>query len=404
MSHRAALLAAVAEGESRLCNFSSAADCASTLRCLDALGVHSRSEGGVLAVRGVGLAGLRRSADPLDAGNSGSTLRMLAGVLAGCPFRSVLTGDESLRRRPMERVAAPLRAMGARIETTEGHAPVTVDGGALNGVDWQMAVPSAQVKTAVLLAGLRASARTTIRESIATRDHTERLLPAFGVPVLREGACVTVEPGSRPHGVELAVPGDASSAAFLVVAALLVPDSEVRIDGVLLNPLRTAYLDVLRSMGGDVEWRVEREDPEPVGWIRSRSSRLTGVAVPPARLPALVDEIPVLAVAAAFAQGRTTISGAAELRVKESDRLAALAEGLRRLGGAVEEQPDGLIVEGGRPLIGNTVRSFGDHRIAMALWVAGLGASGESRLDDSACVGVSFPEFPGIVAEATGND
>jgi 3-phosphoshikimate 1-carboxyvinyltransferase len=403
VSHRAALLAALAQGESRLRNFASAADCASTLRCLAALGVPVRSDGDVVVIEGAGLAALRPPAAPLDAGNSGSTLRMLAGVLAACPFRSVLTGDASLRRRPMERVAAPLREMGARVETTGGCAPLTVDGGPLEGIEWPTAVPSAQVKTAVLLAGMAASGRTTVRETLPTRDHTERLMPAFGVPVTRDAASVTVAGGSRPQPAELTVPGDASSAAFLVLAALIVPGSEIRIEGVLLNPLRTAYLDALRAMGGDIEWHVERDDPEPAGWIEARSSRLTGVAVPPERLPRLVDEVPVLAVAGAFAEGRTTISGAAELRVKESDRLAALASGLRRMGGAVEERPDGLVVDGGRPLAGAAVETFGDHRIAMALWVAGLAASGETRLDDAGCVAVSFPEFPAIVARATGD-
>lgn len=403
VSHRAALLAAVAQGESRLRNFASAADCVSTLRCLASLGVPVRSDGDVVVIEGAGLAALRPPAAPLDAGNSGSTVRMLAGVLAACHFRSVLTGDASLRRRPMERVAAPLRAMGARVETTDGCAPLKVDGGPLEGIEWTMAVPSAQVKTAVLLAGMAASGRTTVSETLPTRDHTERLMPAFGVPVSRDATSVAVAGGSRPRPADLTVPGDVSSAAFLVLAALILPGSEVRIEGVLLNPLRTAYLDVLRAMGGDLEWGVERDDPEPVGWIEARSSRLTGVFVPPERLPGLVDEVPVLAVAGAFAEGRTTISGAAELRVKESDRLAALASGLRRLGGTVEERPDGLVVDGGRPLAGAAVETFGDHRIAMALWVAGLAASGETRLDDAGCVGVSFPEFPAIVARATGD-
>jgi 3-phosphoshikimate 1-carboxyvinyltransferase len=401
VSHRVALLASLADGESRFRNFSSAADCASTLRCLEALGVATHAAGGDLVIRGVGLAGLRPAAAPLDAGNSGSTIRMLAGVLAACHFPSILTGDESLRRRPMERVAGPLREMGARVGTTDGHPPLHIQGGPLRGIRWETPVPSAQVKTAVLLAGLAAAGRTTVRESAASRDHTERLLPAFGVPVRRDASGVGVDGGARLRTVDLIVPGDASSAAFLVVAALLVPESEIRIDGVLLNPLRSEYLQVLRSMGASLEWQIEREDPEPAGWIRARSSRLTGLEIPRASLPALVDEIPALAVAAAFAEGRTTISGAAELRVKESDRLAALGEGLRRLGAGVEERPDGLVIQGGRPLAGAAVRTFGDHRIAMALWVAGLAASGETELDDTDCVAVSFPEFPGILSRAT---
>lgn len=401
VSHRLAILAALADGDSRLGNFSAAADCASTLRCLEAIGVESRSERGVLTIHGRGLAGLRRPAGPLDAGNSGSTLRMLAGVLAGRPFRTVISGDESLRRRPMERVAAPLRQMGAHVETTDGRPPLTIEGGPLRGVAWDTPVPSAQVKTAVLLAGLSASGRTTVREGLASRDHTERLLPAFGVPVTKQGLAVSVDGGASLHGVELSVPGDVSSAAFLVVAALVVPGSDLRIDDVLLNPLRTGFLDVLRAMGGDVEWHVEREGPEPAGWIRARSSRLHGTDVLPEQLPAVVDEIPALAVAAAYAAGRSSISGASELRVKESDRLAALGEGLRRLGADVEDRPDGLVVQGGRPLEGAAVRSFGDHRIALALSVAALGASGKTQIDDASCIDVSFPEFPAILARAT---
>jgi 3-phosphoshikimate 1-carboxyvinyltransferase len=393
ISHRLAILGALAHGETRIENFSSAADCASTLRCLDGLGVVVRRDGGRVRIDGRGPEGLRAPTADLDAGNSGTTLRIMAGVLAGRPFRSVLTGDASLRRRPVERVARPLRAMGARAESTDGRAPLAIEGGALRGIEWDLEVASAQVKTAILLAGLQAQGATTVREPAPSRDHTERLFPAFGVALVRNGLSLTVAGGTPLHPVSLTVPGDVSSAAFLIVAALILPDAEVRIDGVLLNPRRTAFLDVLRQMGGRIEVGLTAEEPEPVGWIVAASSRLRGTDVPPALVPALIDEVPALAVAGACAEGRFTVTGAGELRVKESDRIAALAEGLSRMGVAVEELPDGLAVTGGRVLRGASVRAHDDHRIAMALAVAALAAEGETEIDGAECASVSFPEF-----------
>jgi len=397
LSHRLAILGALAEGESRFGNFSTADDCAATLRCLQALGVEARRQGRSVEVVGRGPDGLKAAAAPLDAANSGSTLRMLAGVVAGRPFRTTISGDASLRRRPVERVAEPLRLMGARASSSDGKPPLVIDGGALTSMTWAMTTPSAQVKSAVLLAALQARGRTTVIEPAATRDHTERLLPAFGVPVAVEGAQVSVEGGAVLRPLALDVPGDVSSAAFLVVAALIVPDAFIHIENVLLNPRRTAFLDVLRRMGAHVETGLRREDPEPVGWIEARSSRLHGAEVAAAEVPALIDEVPVLAVAGAFADGELVVRHAAELRIKESDRIAALAEGLRRLGGSVEEHPDGLTVRGGPPLRGASVPSHGDHRIAMAFAVAGLGAAGETEIEDPACIAVSFPEFPSLL-------
>ena len=402
ISHRAALFGAMAEGETRIVNFSSAADCASTLRCLRALGVEIEQDGHRLLVRGRGLEAWRQPAAPLDAGNSGSTLRMLAGALAGRPFRAVLTGDDSLRRRPVERVAAPLRLMGARATSTDGKPPLALEGGRLRPLVYESPVASAQVKTAVLLAGLQAEGPTTVREPAASRDHTERMLPLFGVPVERDGLAVTVRGVARLRGADVEVPGDVSGAAFPVVAALVLPDSEVRLEGVLLSPGRTAFLEVLRAMGGAVETGLTSSTPEPVGFITARSSRLRGVAVPPALVPALIDEVPALAVAAAFAEGTFTVSGAEELRVKESDRIAALAEGLGRMGAAVEERPDGLVVRGGRPLRGAVVRSFGDHRIAMCFAVAALAAEGPTELEEAECASVSFPGFYDLLARGGG--
>ncbi len=395
LCHRLAILGALADGETRIGNFSTAADCDSTLRCLGLLGVEATREGAAVAVTGAGPASLSAPPGPLPAGNSGSTLRMLSGVLAGRPFRSVLTGDASLCRRPVERVARPLRAMGARVETAFGRPPLTIEGGPLRGIDWRLEVPSAQVKTAILLAGLQAEGATTVREGDPSRDHTERLLPAFGVAVeVAPDGALSVRGGGEPlRPLVWDAPGDVSSAAFLVVAALIRPDSLVRIEHVLLNPRRTAFLDVLRGMGAQLDWQTERAAPEPVGWIEARTSRLHGVDVPPELVPSLIDEVPALAVAAACAEGTTRISGAAELRVKESDRIAALAEGLQRMGAAVAEQPDGLAIDGGRPLRGAAVRSHGDHRIAMALAVAALAAEGDTRLEEAECAAVSFPEF-----------
>ncbi len=398
LSHRMALFAAMADGETTIGNYSTAADCESTLRCLEALGLRVGRERRSVSVAGRGPNGLQPPAGPLYAGNSGSTLRMLAGVLAGRPFASVLTGDESLCRRPAERVAAPLRAMGARVETTAGRPPVTIVGGGLRGVTWDLTVPSAQVKTAILLAGLQADGTTTVREPLPSRDHTERLLPLFGVPVEVSGDALSVRRQDALRPASFDVPGDASSAAFLVVAAVILPDSEVRIERVLLNPLRTAFLDVLKAMGADVRTGIEDSTPEPVGWIEARSSILRGVAVAPEVVPGLIDEVPALAVAAAHARGTFTISGASELRVKESDRIAALAAGLGRMGATIEERADGFAIEGGRPLRGATVAAQGDHRIAMALAVAALAARGETEIEDAACASVSFPEFYDLLA------
>jgi len=403
ISHRAALLAAMARGETRIRGFSTAADCASTLRCLSVLGVDLRRAGEEVRIRGEGPEGLAAPRGVMDAGNSGSTLRMLAGVLAGRPFRSVLDGDASLRRRPMERVAEPLRAMGAGVATTAGGAPVTIQGGPLRALRWEMPVASAQVKTAVLLAGLQAEGTTTVQERAPTRDHTERLLPSFGAEVRQEGLAVSVAGGQSLHGAELTVPGDVSSAAFLVVAALVCPGSEVRIDEVLLNPRRTAFLDVLKTMGASVETGITREETEPVGWITARSSPLRGTAVGADAVPALIDELPALAVAATRAEGALTVVGAAELRTKESDRIATLCQGLRSMGAEVEERPDGFVVRGGRPLRGAVVRSHGDHRIAMALAVAALAAGqGETEIEDADCADVSFPGFYDVLRRGSG--
>jgi 3-phosphoshikimate 1-carboxyvinyltransferase len=398
ISHRAAILGAMAHGETHITNFSSAADCASTLSCLRALGVEIRRTGNDVTVVGHGPEGWRAPAESLDAENSGSTLRMLAGALAARPFRSVLTGDASLRRRPVERVAVPLREMGATLAGIDGKPPLTIDGTTLRAIHYKLPVASAQVKTAVLLAGLQALGRTTVTEPGASRDHTERLLPLFGVKIQRDGLTASVDGPARLTGTRLVIPGGADSAAFLVVAALILPESEVRIDGVLLNPARTAFLEVLRAMGGDIRTTVDAHEPEPIGSIEVRSSRLRGTDVPPELVPGLIDEVPALAAAAAFAEGTFRVSGASELRVKESDRIAAIVEGFRRLGADITERPDGLEIRGGQPLSAATVRTHDDHRIAMSLAVAALATKGETEIEGAECASVSFPEFYDFLA------
>jgi 3-phosphoshikimate 1-carboxyvinyltransferase len=292
--------------------------------------------------------------------------------------------------------------MGATALTTDGKPPLTIQGGDLRGLTWESPVASAQVKTAVLLAGLQARGTTTVREPAQSRDHTERMLPTFGVEIEREGLATTVRGGSRLRGAEVVVPGDPSGAAFLVVAALVLPGSEVRLDGVLLSPTRTAFIEVLRAMGARVETRLDTAEPEPVGSILAASSTLRGTTVDPALVASLIDEVPALAVAACHAAGTFTLTGARELRVKESDRIAAITEGLGRLGARIRELPDGITVEGGAPLRGARVRSHADHRIAMALGVAGLAAEGATEIDGAECADVSFPGFFALLDRGAG--
>ena len=389
-----ALFGALADGTTRLTNFSSAADCHTTLACLQALGVPIEVGGDAVTIEARGPEAWRSAPEVLDCGNSGSTLRMLSGALAGRPFRSVLTGDMSLRKRPMRRLAAPLARMGARVEMAEGdRPPLTIEGGRLAAIDWSLDVPSAQVKTAVLLAGLQAEGRTAVSTPLLCRDHTERLLPLFGVEPERNGLETAVAGPTTLRGSEYEIPGDASGAAFLVLAGLLTGEGEVRIENVLLNPTRSAYLNVFKRMGANIEVRKERDEPEPTGVIEIRPSFLKGTEIGPDEVPLLADEVPALAVAAALAEGETRLYGARELRVKESDRLAALADSLGRMGADIEETPDGLVIRGRERLTGAAVSSHGDHRIAMALAVAALAADGATEIDDAECAAVSFPEF-----------
>ncbi|CAL1241744.1 3-phosphoshikimate 1-carboxyvinyltransferase [Candidatus Methylocalor cossyra] len=404
ISHRAIMLGAVAEGTTRITGFLEAEDCLATMNAFRAMGVTiARPEPGHLLVQGVGLHGLRAAAEPLYLGNSGTSMRLLAGLLAGQPFDSVLTGDASLSRRPMQRITEPLRRMGARLDTSPtGTAPLRIHGGAqLQGIRYALPVASAQVKSCLLLAGLYATSATCLREPAPTRDHTERMLAAFACPLRRDDGWICLEPGAKPIAGAIDVPGDLSSAAFFLVGAAIAEDAELTLEHVGINPTRSGVLEILQRMGADLEILNPGEaGGEPVADIRIRSSRLHGIDIPEALVPLAIDEFPALLVAAACAEGETRLSGAAELRVKESDRIDAMAEGLKALGIDARPTADGMVVRGGRPQ-GGTVASRGDHRIAMALSMAALRADGPVIVTDCANVNTSFPNFA-VLARSLG--
>lgn len=407
ISHRALVLAALAPGRSIVRRPNLGADVRATARVLTLLGAECsvEAEKARCVVEGCGLRGLTESPDVLDAGNSGTTIRTMLGVCAGVDGLSVLTGDDSLRERPMLRVVAPLRQMGARIDGRlhGDRPPLVVRGAELSGVDVELPVASAQVKTALLLAGLGASGTTSVSEPGPSRDHTERMLEHLGVTLERGERRVALAGGQELHPFDAEVPGDVSSAMFLIAAAGVVPGSDLTLTNVGLNPTRRAAFDVLTAMGAGLDWSESASTlGEPVGEVQVRHTSLRGTAVDPALVPALIDEIPALAVVASQAEGETTFTGAGELRVKESDRIAALVAGLNALGGDAEELPDGLIVRGPTPLSGGEVESHGDHRIALAFAVAGLVATGRVRVRGWSCVDTSFPEFLDLLGEAVG--
>lgn len=394
VSHRAVMLASLADGVSRIDGFLEGADTRATAAIFARMGVGIEAPAaGVRIVHGVGVDGLRAPDAALDCGNAGTAMRLLAGLLAGQGFDSVLVGDASLSQRPMRRVVEPLAAMGARIDSDDGHAPLRIHcGHALHGIDHAPPVASAQVKSALLLAGLSADGETVVREPHPTRDYTERMLQAFGYPVEVAAGRVALRGGGRLRATDVVVPSDFSSAAFFIVAACVVPGSELRLRGVGMDPRRTGLLRVLREMGADI-------DVTGVGDIVVRHAPLRGIEVPVECVPDMIDEFPALCVAAACARGTTVIRGAAELRVKESDRIASMAGGLRALGIVVDETPDGAVIHGGR-LHGGNVDSHGDHRIAMAFAVAGQLADGEVRIADVANVATSFPGFDDLARGA----
>lgn len=396
ITHRAIILSALAEGDATISNYCPGEDCLHTAHAIQALGISIGIAEDRFTVSGKGLWGLREPQEILDCGNSGTGIRLLAGVLAGQDFFSVLTGDSSIRKRPMGRVVGPLREMGAVIGGRRGGelAPLAITGTRLHGLAYRSPIASAQVKSSVLLAGLFAEGTTSVTEPSLSRDHTERMFKFLNIPITQNG--LTVSLAGRPAFAarDLAVAGDLSAASFFLVAASLVPGSDITITGVGVNPTRTGVLDVLRDMGAQIETLNLREEAgEPVADLRVCAAPLHGIIIGADRIPQTIDELPILCVAAAGAQGETVISGAGELRVKESDRIATMAAELRKMGVSLEERPDGLRILGGRPMTGAVCRSYGDHRIAMSMAIAGLVAQGETRVEDTACVATSFPGF-----------
>jgi 3-phosphoshikimate 1-carboxyvinyltransferase len=392
ISHRAVLMSAIASGVAEIRNLGPGADVMSSIGCMRQLGVDIDQDGDVFRVHGEGPRELHESRPPLDCGNSGTTTRLIAGILAGQPFTSTLVGDSSLSRRPMRRIVTPLTQMGAEIRGDT--LPLTIRGGQLHGICYQPDVASAQVKSCILLAAVYGDGPTTLIEKVPTRDHTERLLSALGARVEIDTPSITVWPAEDLKAVDIEVPGDISSAAYWLVAGLLLPGAEVTVRKVGLNEARTGLLDVLREMGARIEVMDERLiGGEPVADVRTRSSELRGVSIGGAMIPRLIDEAPILAVAAALASGTTTIRDAAELRVKESDRIGAVATGLRTLGVDVLELPDGMVIHGGTRLGGGGLETHGDHRLAMSWAIAGLLSRDGVQIDDRECASISYPTF-----------
>lgn len=397
ISHRAAILGAIAEGKTRIKGFLEGQDCVHTLQCLSSLGIHvEQLQPGDYIIHGKGLHGLSEPDNVLDVGNSGTTIRLLAGLLASRPFTSILTGDASIRSRPMDRVIVPLTQMGATIYGRENNklAPLFIKGGTLRGINYRLPVASAQVKSAILLAALGGSDTTCIEEPLRSRDHTERMLAAFGAGITVQDLSIQITPQDTLTPQEILVPGDISSAAFFMVAASIVPGSDIIIRNVGVNPTRTGVITALQAMGAGVEVMNYREQTgEPVADVRVRYAPLKGISFEPAWIPTLIDEIPALCIAAAFAEGITVIRHARELRVKETDRIRIMTQELTRFGAKVQELPDGMIIEGCTELKGTTCYSHGDHRIAMALSVLGLRATGTTTIVQAEAVNVSYPDF-----------
>ena len=396
IGHRLALLGAIAHGRTRIEGFPPGRDCGRTVDLVRSLGVEAKQQDAALEIEGVGLHGLQAPEQDLDAGNSGSTARMACGYLAPQRFECRIVGDESLSQRPIDRVVKPLAAMGASIETSGGRLPLTIHGGReLHGIDYELPIPSAQVKTAILLAGLHASGTTRVRETLPSRNHTEIALRGFGAEPVIDHGVVSLHRVARLSAGHFRVPGDFSSAAFFLTAAAFLPDSDLVVENVGLNPTRAALLDVLLDMGADIHVEPHETDDgeEPIGNIRVRGQKLHGAVVPADKLPAMIDEVPILAVAAAFADGTTRVEGASELRVKESDRLTAIIEGLDALGADVAEIPDGFVVKGGRQLSPASLATYGDHRMVMAWAIASLGVDGDCTIDHLDQVKISYPGF-----------
>ncbi|MFO8009199.1 MAG: 3-phosphoshikimate 1-carboxyvinyltransferase [Dehalococcoidia bacterium] len=395
ISHRSLILNSMAAGEASISNFLPAADCLSTLSCLQAIGVNIELRGSEVRLRGAGGAGFTRPDSVLNAGNSGTTTRLLSGLLATQPFTSTITGDDSLRLRPMVRIIEPLRLMGARIEGKDGKAPLTITGGNLHGIRYKTPVPSAQVKSAILIASLAAEGATVVEEPAISRDHTERMLLAMGADIRPEYLTVTLNPAvSALNTLNISIPGDISSAAFWLVAGVIHPEARITIRGTGMNPTRNGIIEVLQSMGASIIIENQRlEGYEPIADLMVESSALKGVEIRGDLIPRLIDEIPVIAVAASVARGTTVIRDAAELRVKESDRIKATVTELTRMGAQIEETPDGMVIQGVSKLRGAQCQTYVDHRLAMAIAVAGICAEGETFLSEYESVDISYPDF-----------
>ncbi len=405
ISHRAIMFASLAQGTSRIRGLLRGEDCLSTLKAFQQLGIEIEEKNAdELIVHGRGLDGLQEPIDVVDCGNSGTTMRLMSGILAAQPFFSVLTGDQYLRKRPMGRVINPLAEMGAKIFGRDNHtkAPFAIIGGGLQPTEYHSPIASAQVKSAVLLAGMQTEGETTVYEPHLSRDHSERMLRCFGAGIESFPGGATVKGRVMLHGQEVDVPGDISSAAFFLVAGLVVPDSELLIKNVGVNPTRSGIIDILQQMGGSIELINRRElSGEPVADLLVKSSALHGIDIGGELIPRAIDEFPVVSVAAVCAAGTTTIRDARELRVKETDRIAAMCETLGALGGAIEPQEDGMVITGGQPLSGGNVNSFGDHRIAMSMAIAALVARSDVEIADTACTETSFPNFWGLLQQVS---
>lgn len=395
ISHRAVMLSSISKGTSRIEGFLRGEDCLRTIACFRGLGIEIEDKGREIIVHGRGLYGLREPDDVLDAGNSGTTMRLLSGILAGQEFLTIVTGDASLRRRPMARIAVPLREMGAKIEgRSNGNlAPLVIRGGNLKALDYSSPVSSAQVKSAILLAGLYADGDTIVREKIVSRNHTEKMLKSLGANIQVDNGVVTIGK-SELYGQNIQVPGDISSAAFFMAAAAAMPGSHLVIEKVGLNPTRTGIIDVLREMGAEVEIdNLLTSGGEEIGDIIVKGRKLKATTITKEIIPRLIDEIPVIAIIAAMAKGTTIITGAEELKVKESNRISSMVTEMKKLGIRVRELPDGMEIEGSNEITGGQVESYGDHRIAMALAIAGLFAKEDVKVENSDCIAVSFPTF-----------
>lgn len=396
ISHRSVMFGAISRGTTEITGFLQSADCLSTISCFRKMGVEIENQGSRVLVKGAGMHGLKKPSEVLDCGNSGTTTRLISGILSAQAFDSVVTGDASIQKRPMDRILIPLTQMGARIRSAAGNgcAPLLIQGAPLHGIHYQSPVASAQVKSSILLAGLYADGETRVTEPYLSRNHSELMLSHFGAKVRTEETTAIIQPANELYACPVEVPGDISSAAFFLVAGLIIPHSEILIRNVGINPTRSGILTVLQAMGADITL-LDRHDRsgEPAADLLVRSSSLTGTCIEGSLIPALIDEIPILALAACFAEGETVIRDAAELKVKESNRLKVMTEGLSAMGAQVQETEDGMIIQGGAPLHGAVIDSRLDHRIAMTFAVAGLCADGETEIQGAECVNISYPQF-----------